>query len=510
MCPYHKKPKARFSIFLLLSWAFLFSTFSLFAQFHYSPICQKAYQNILNLHFKEGRQLISSEKSADPGNLVPAYLENYIDFLTLFIGEERSRYELIKPVFLARIEALEKGYKSSPYFNFCLGEANLQLASIQLKFGEYAQAALRVRRAHHYFTENERNFPDFIPNYIGLGITHIIGGIVPDSYKWIANLMGVDGTISQGLLELKSVADYNGTDPLYNQYRPQALVYLAMVSANLTKDKSEALKIFALLEKNNKFQSPLMIFARANIMMKNGLNEQALELLKQRPHDAASFPFFYLDFMEGMARLNKLDTSAMADFMFFLDHFRGINYIKSAWQKVGWLKFIKGDTNGYYQAMAKVLGYSNASGEEDRQAIREAQLKQLPNLVLLRARLLFDGGYYDRALTELLNRPTKSFLFTRKDIIEYSYRLGRIYHESGNPDKALSYYKLTIQRGKNESWYFAAASALQMGLIYENKGDLVKADSVYHVCLNCKPADYKNSLSQKAKAGITRIRSSRP
>jgi len=74
----------------------------------------------------------------------------------------------------------------------------------------------------------------------------------------------------------------------------------------------------------------------------------------------------------------------------------------------------------------------------------------------------------------------------------------------------LTYYRQTIQRGKKDPWYFAAASALQMGLIYENRGDLVRADSAYHVCLNCKPADYKNSLTQKAKAGINRIRSERP
>jgi hypothetical protein len=49
-----------------------------------------------------------------------------------------------------------------------------------------------------------------------------------------------------------------------------------------------------------------------------------------------------------------------------------------------------------------------------------------------------------------------------------------------------------------------------MGLIYENKGELSMADSAYHVCLSCKPADYKNSLSQKAKAGISRIKSVRP
>ena len=510
MCPSHNRPKARFSIIFLLVWAFLFASYSSFSQYNYTAGCQKAYQAILNLQFQEARQLIAVEKSSDHLNLIPVYLENYIDFLTLFIGEDHSSYEQIRPGFMARLDALGKGMNTSPYCNFCLGESNLQWAFIQLKFGEYTQAALRVRKANQYFTENARRFPDFLPNNIGLGITHFFGGLVPDSYKWLANLMGISGSVSQGLGELRSVANYSGNDVIYNQFKPQALLYMAMASVNLGKDKSEALKVVELFSNNNSYQSPLIVYASASILMKNGMNEKALKILRQRPQEPGSFPFYFLDFMEGNARLNSLDTTALKNYYYFLGHFRGLHYIKSAWQKVGWLQFIKGDTAGYRQAMAKVLSCGSASGEEDKQALHEAQLKQLPNLILLRARLLFDGGYYDKAAAELLNRSTKTFLYSKKDLVEYSYRLGRIYQESGNPVKALGYYRSTIQRGKNEPWYYAAASALQMGFIYENSGELVKADSAYHVCLECKPAEYKNSLSQKAKAGISRIRQNSP
>ncbi len=509
MCHRYYRPKARFSFLFLLSWVFLLLSFSSHAQFNYTPACQKAYQEILNLRFQEARQLIAAEKSTDPGNLIPAYLENYIDYLTLFIGEDHSQYEQIKPLYIARLDALEKGLNSSPYCNFCLGESNLQWAFVLMKFGEHTQAALKIRKANQFFSENARRFPDFIPNNIGLGITHFLAGLVPDSYKWIANMMGVSGTISQGLQELKTVADYSGNNVIFNLYKSQALLYMAMVSVNLGKDKSEALKVVELIAKNNTNQSPLLIFARASIMMKNGMNEKALEILKQRTRDAASFPFYFLDFMEGNARLNSLDTTAMSNYKYFLGHFRGVHYIKSAWQKVGWLEFIQGDTSGYRRAISKVLSSGTAGGDEDRQAVREAESKELPNLILLRARLLFDGGYYEKAVAELQNRPAKSFLYTRKDLVEYPYRLGRIYHESGNPDKALPFYKLAIQRGKNDPWYFAASSALQMGLIFENKGDFIRADSAYKVCLSCKPEEYKNSLSQKAKAGISRIKSNR-
>ena len=509
MCLYHNNPKARLSVFFLLTWAFLFSSSLSFAQYNYSQVCQKAYQEILNLHFKEARRLITQEKSADPGNLIPAYLENYIDYLTLFLGEDHKQYEQFKPGFMARLDALEKGKPSSPYYNFCLGESNLQWAFVQVKFGDYTKAALRVRKANQYFTENSKRFPEFIPNNIGLGITHFLAGLVPDSYRWIASLLGFTGSVSEGLKELKAVAAYSGSDPVYNQFKPQAVLYLAMVSVNLGKDKTEALKVVDMFAGGNTVQSPLIIFAVSNIMMKNGMNERALRLLTQRPRDAASFPFYFLDFMEGNARMNSLDTLSLTNYYYFLSHFKGEHYVKSAWQKVGWMRFITGDTLGYRQAMIKLLGIGNTEVEEDKQAEREAELKQLPNLVMLRARVLFDGGYYERAEGEFLNRPSQSYLFNRKDLVEYPYRMGRIYHEWGKSDKALGYYRLAIQRGKNDQWYFAAAAALQMGLIYENKGEYARADSAYHVCLECKPADYKNSLSQKAKAGISRVKAGR-
>jgi tetratricopeptide (TPR) repeat protein len=504
------RKSARNSICLLLNLVIFFIPVLSNAQFNPSPNCQKAYQKIVDLRFIEARQFISAEKKSDPSNLIPLYLENFIDFLTIIVTDEKAQYERIKPVFLSRMKSLEDGHKDSPYRDLCLGGSNIQWAFIQMQFGEYTQAALKIRKAHRCFTENAVAFPDFLPNNIGLGITHMIGGMVPDSYKWVSSLMGLDGTLSQGLAEVKTVADYKGSDPFYSQFRTEALFYLSIVSASLIKDKAQALKIISLFNESDGSQSPVLAFARASILMKNGLNEQALNVLIHRPRDPLIYPFHYLEFMEGNARLNKLDTSAMSCFRDFLKNYRGVNFIQSAWQKIGWLKLLRGDTSGYFSSMNKILNDGKAVGEDDKQAFAEAESKVVPNVILLRARLLFDGGYYSKALSELLDRPIKSFLSGRKDYTEYFYRLGRIYHESGNTGKALSYYHTAIQRGKNDPWYFAASAALQSGIIHEQKGEFSSADSAYKVCLECRNTEYKYSLAQKAKAGISRIKSQKP
>ena len=65
-------------------------------------------------------------------------------------------------------------------------------------------------------------------------------------------------------------------------------------------------------------------------------------------------------------------------------------------------------------------------------------------------------------------------------------------------------YKRFILKGKNLKQYFAARSALQLGLIYEERKDFVAAIEYFKNCMEMKNTAFKNSLDQKAKSGILR------
>ncbi len=62
----------------------------------------------------------------------------------------------------------------------------------------------------------------------------------------------------------------------------------------------------------------------------------------------------------------------------------------------------------------------------------------------------------------------------------------------------------TIRLGKNETWYFAANSALMLGQLYENEKDFNKAAYYYNLCIDMKNHEYENSIEQKAQAGLNR------
>jgi hypothetical protein len=76
----------------------------------------------------------------------------------------------------------------------------------------------------------------------------------------------------------------------------------------------------------------------------------------------------------------------------------------------------------------------------------------------------------------------------------------------GRKDEAIAAYLTTIKTGEHLKEYFAARAALQAGYIDEERGDCAGAIGYFQKCLSLKDHDYKNSLDQRAKAGVARCK----
>ena len=71
--------------------------------------------------------------------------------------------------------------------------------------------------------------------------------------------------------------------------------------------------------------------------------------------------------------------------------------------------------------------------------------------------------------------------------------------------EAIHYYDMTIREGRYESSYYAANSALQLGQMFERQGKMDLSKTYFKTCLSMEPDEYRNSLHQKAKAGLNRV-----
>jgi tetratricopeptide (TPR) repeat protein len=499
---------------LFLFNALFFLPLFLFSQFDFDKNCREAYQSILSLHFNEAGKQLNVEKTMHPSNLIPVYLENYIDFLKVFIGEEPSAFEKFRESYEMRSDLLKRGNMDSPYYWYCLGNMRIQFAVCRMKFGEYASAVLDFSRANSDLKENAHLYPDFLLQNAGLGVIHVLAGIIPDNYSWVLRILGLEGNVQKGLDEIAQVAEYTGNNETYLMFRTESLFYLAFLEATLGRDPQSAFQILQNFEKKNPSitvsTSPLLIFIRATILSKAGMTDEAIRNLLDYHPDSEEFPFYYLDYLTGLNKLNRLDPDADLFFIRFLKNFRGQNYVKSGYQKLAWTFLLKGNIPKYEEYINKAHSRGMLHVDNDIQADREAKSKEQPNVILLKARLLSDGGYTDRAIHVIMDQSVKSFVKTTKDLLEYNYRLGRIYEQSGNPREALKFFRIVIRDGSDQSWYFAENAALQSGIIYEQNQDYLSAAKYYRLCLSMKNTEYKNSLDQKARLGLKRIKTYLP
>ena len=172
---------------------FFVFTFESPAQFIVSPNCDSAYEDILSLRFEAANRFLTTDKNTNPGNQYVVYLENYKDFLSVFISEDEGLYELYLDKKNGRIDLLKEIDDKSPYKNYLLGNVFMQSAFIEIKFADYVAAALDFNRAYRLIEDNAKEFPGFLPNQISMGVLSIMVGLVPENYRWFLNLLSIEG-----------------------------------------------------------------------------------------------------------------------------------------------------------------------------------------------------------------------------------------------------------------------------------------------------------------------------
>jgi len=474
------------------------------SSFSFNQNCKNAYAGILQLKFDMASKLMDAERKSNPNNDIPLLLQNYIDFFVIMISDEKQEFDNREGKFDDRIDQLEDGDETSPFYRFSIAETRILHAIVKLRYNEYFSAAVEFHRAKLLLEENQREFPRFALNMKWLSVIHILVGAVPDNYKWLADILGYHGNISQGINELQALLDPKYARTEVGVERNEILLLLVMIEANFVNDREATKEIIEKLVPECQ-KSPLVAYCSGMAAVKSGMSERAVQLLSSSPQGKEFYPFCFTSYQLGIAKMNRLDQDANLCFDQFLRQYKGRDYVKYAYQKMAWCSLLKGEKAKYdaYMQAIKVHGIDNL--DEDRLALKEATKGPVPNVNLLKARLLFDGGFYTKAFLVLSDQKVKSTLTSHRQQLEYTYRLGRINQELGNIDQAISCYKTTIDNGRNENCYYAPNSALQLGVIYETLGKKSEAIKYYNMVPMLATDEYRNSLNVKAKAYLNHI-----
>lgn len=488
------------AIFLLLS-----LSGSVLAQrytFDFNQNCHEAYEKIMSLKVVDGLKLLKATSEAQPNNLIPVFIENYDDFIVLMFNGDPNEYAQRKKNLDIRIQKINRGSSKDPWYKFSKANIYFQWAMIKVRFGDYLAAANDFRKSYQLIKENKEQFPNFKYNNILYGFEEALVGTIPDKYKWISSVLGMKGDVKKGTAR---IADFLNTRDSSTKYlRIEAIFYYCYLKYNLISDHDAVwsyLQKSALDYKGNH----LFAFLKANIALNMNKAQEAEQVLKQRVQSKSYVYAPVLDYFLGLAYYNNNNAACIPSFQKFLDHYKGDLYVKDAYQRLSIYSFVNGDHIQYQHYKEAILKHGSTLIEADKQAERFANaVQQQLHKDLLLARMYTDGGYLHKSLQILRDIPENS-LEDVTHILEYNYRYARVYAIQKNWDAAIPYFKKTIDVGANRQEHFAARSCIELGELYERKGQKAKALQYYQQCLSMKNHDYKSALDQKAKAGINRL-----
>ena len=488
---------------LTLVFFFLFFVKIIFAQevILNAPVKQ-AYEDILALKMSQADKILKLEKERDPQNVFVDYLENYNDFIRIFVSEDFNLFQKANKGFSKRVQRISNLPDSNPYKNLLLANMNLQWALARTKFGQYLRAAWQINKSYRLITSNQQRFPGFLPDDITLGALHVMIGLVPSQYQWVMKIISMKGSVEQGKKEIYHVLETSSNDNSYAYLKDEALFFLGFIELNLAPNQKALNKLQVQLNRADT-NNMMLTYLKVDILMRHGKNDEALKIISRMGNHNDYYKFYYLDYLHGECLLRELDLNAVFYFREFVHNFKGINYVKDAWRKIAWIDFLQGDTLGYFRTMDSVMTQGGQMVDADKQALLEAQAHKVPNSDLLHVRLLFDGGYYSQA-EKILNAMSDKKLSPEVSL-ERTYRYGRIADKESNVPKAKIWYKRTLKEGQNSSKYFAANASLMLGKIYESEDSLSLAKKYYQRCLSLDFDEYHTSICGEAREALSRI-----
>jgi tetratricopeptide (TPR) repeat protein len=476
----------------LIACLFLFLVLSAQAQeWHFDDNTQKAYELVLNLQTDEARVLIPEPKTPQEH-----YVMSLAESLELLVTEDNEHYDEYEDHFAALLDRKTK--LSSAEDLFLQAEIGLQWAFVHLKFGHEFDAALNLRQAFHTTQEIKKRFPKFTAIHKTSGLLEVIIGSVPEKYTWVLELLNIEGSTEIGLEELETIRKSDHVLSFESEL-------LFAVTQGFVLQRPEiglhTIKEQLTEHPNNR----LALFIGAAMAMKSSKSEEALSFLNTLHSHEVGIPIYYADYLKGEIYLQKAEyLNSISSFRWFINHYKGQNYVKDAYYKIGLCYWLNGNKSDAHHLFEQASQSGRTSSEADRYAASSMSEVEEPNVKLTKIRFATDGGFYEEARKHVVD-VKEADLPTKRDKVEFAYRRARLAHKTNDFMAAKSLYRQTIDLNGHDNWYYAPNSWLQLGYIAVAEND-PEAATYFSRALEYKKHEYKNSIDTKAKSALAQLK----
>ncbi len=473
---------------------------SLKAHFDFTPNCQQAQLKILDLRTRDARTLLNKERSVNPENGYIIYLEQFLDVVELIVTDDEERYNRLIDSYEERFYAMDKLDDDSPNNELLQAEMLFYLGLAQVKYGSRLSGASKIYTSYLTVKRNHEEYPDFYPNLKMSGMYNIMMDFIPQSMRWITNIFGIRGDKELGMGQLMEYFEQVKSTPGL----AQEAVLIINLAYKLTWQDSLALEFQDGLDPSlrNPVLTRYMYALSASFAFQN---ELALEKLSGIERQNLQVPFYTLDYITGRCRLYRLEEDANVPLEKFLAEYPGQDFKKDASNRLSFYYFLENNMERYTYYKEMVSNVGQDLRDRDLEAQMESNSRLIPHEGLLKARLLFDGGYFHQADSVMKSIPKSSLLLVAYQL-EYEYRQGRIDQMLGEEDLAIIKLKKAAEEGAQQPFTFATRAALQLGSIYEARKNYTSALYWYERCLEYyKPEHTVGSVEDKAEKGKKRM-----
>ncbi|MFN3952686.1 MAG: tetratricopeptide repeat protein [Thermaurantimonas sp.] len=476
----------------------LFAIQFAFATFEFTPQILSAHKQIYNLYLKDASRILDRESSASPENM--AVVASRV--LLLFAEATAADVDEITRRNLLQIKKILKDIESdkNQSIHHLLARIEIFIYSgmLQLRLNNRWRSASEFLSAYNLAKSAYSHYPkDAMVKLLWGNMIATIGSLPPEMRKYLS-IIGFSGDVQKGLSLMKSAHKSIISQKQYKPYLTKANLLYILTYKQLIDNE----EVIPEKEGINIHDNLVTAIICAKILMEQGYNDRALailETIKQHPGQAK---LHYYNFLLGKARLAAGSTDAEPVFLSFLNEYRGIHHIKATYKYLSWHYLLNDDLSKADSMRLLIPSVGASVIGPDQQAAREAEVPL--NKVLIKARVLFDGGYLEKSLNVLLSDSTLDCCTLPDEKAEYYYRLGRIYQKQGLPYLAINAFEKAVEIHDNPA-FNRANSALQAALLFEKLGNYNRARSYFQMCLAMKNFPYYEGLHQKAKAGLIRI-----
>ncbi|AZQ62022.1 tetratricopeptide repeat protein [Flammeovirga pectinis] len=369
---------------------------------------------------------------------------------------------------------------------------------VEVKEHSFWNAFWTLKKSYTSAYKNYLNNEKDTANTLVVGIIATTLDVIPSDYHWIRNLLGFTPPIDSPEELIKKGKKSSDSFLRFEAYTAELLLN-AFIYKNQDKVNNLA-KIYAQFYAQYDVGKCVLAWS----YFKNHEPELAYFYVSNMSNKSTNW-FGYREYLSGSSAFYaQKNNLSKIHFYSYLNQYSS-DYVKSIYYQLYLMSwFNTTDKNNLDALRKKIIDEGTLNLNVDKYAYTFAAKNTRNNKRIYHSRILFDGGQYEASIRTLIDIDSRNLNINDK--LEYNYRFARSKHALKDTSLAIKYYLTVLElAGDKPKEYYPANSALNLGKLYESKGDMTNAEIYYNKAKSYPKHTYKNSIDSEAKRRLNSL-----